>query len=130
MKREGELKSLLNEQMKLLYPEFLTLFFSNAGAPDRGYVGGGITTYWEFKHATPDFESPGNQALFCSRLAVQSYCRYVIWSEWDEKKTTYIIHPRIILQHREHWREMIEFKFTGFDMERLAVYIGSHHARR
>lgn len=97
MKREGELKSAAMRELKQQCPSWLVLEQATAGAPDRLIAGNGKITGWEFKHATPDFTSKGNQELFCLRLdALGVKCRYVFWQEGRTGlgARTMIVHPR------------------------------------
>src|SRR5690348_15206128 len=101
-KREAALKSAAMAELARQLPAFLVLQLADAGGPDRLIVGAKRTTFWEFKHGTPQFASPGNQALMCTRLDVQSYCRYVIWQERDGVALTLIVNPRTVLE-RTGW---------------------------
>ena len=119
---------LVTRELKRRAPEFLTLFYATAGAPDREIVGNNVTTRWEFKHATPFFDSPANQELECMRLAKQGHCRYVLWAEtaaWGQH--TLIVHPKEV-----HGRGPLNFIRTearckGFDMGWLVDYVLEQH---
>lgn len=130
-KREAELKSAFTKEFKRQHPGFMTLFLMNSGAPDRALVGLGRTSFWEFKHATPDFSSPGNQELFCIRLAASSAaCRYVLW--WESAKgigqRTMIVHPgEIKASHQERRDPIPEDSCTGFNHRWLANYVWKVH---
>ncbi len=127
-KREAELKSLFTKEMKRQLPGFLMLSYATNGAPDRTIIGQGVQTNWEFKHATPDFRSPGDQELMCMRLAAAGHCRYVIWHEVRSIQTTMIVHPHEI--HYGHNRILIsETRCSGFDMKWLVEYIRKEHTK-
>jgi hypothetical protein len=126
-KREGELKSALTKEVKLQLPGFLTLLFATAGAPDRMIVGNNRVSLWEFKHGTPNFESPGLQALTCSRIAAQGvYCRYIVWQETRREQRTLIVHPKVILE-RNSYAVWPELQCEGFDMIWLVHQIRKVH---
>lgn len=126
MKREGELKSAFTHELKARLPHFIVQYFSSAGSPDRSITGNGVTSHWEFKHATPNFVSQGDQELMCLRLAVAGHCRYVIW--WESRtgvgKRTMIVHPRVVYEHQpllsETWT-------IGFDHRWLCEQIMKAH---
>jgi hypothetical protein len=96
-KDESGLKSAL---MKVVKQRLLTLValrhedVRTAGIPDLSLTGFGHTTWWEFKHGTPDFTSSGIQELTMLRLAAVGYARYVIWEEGRGIKRTMIVHPK------------------------------------
>lgn len=101
MKREAELKLQFGEEMRRLLPGFEVVQLLTPGAPDRLVAGNGRMTCWEFKHATPDFGSPGLQELTCCRLAASGHCRYVVW--WERNGVghkTMVVHPMAIFQRR------------------------------
>jgi len=82
-------------------------------------------TTWEFKHATPDFDSPGLQELTCMRLAASGHCRYVIWQEsrHGSGKRTLIVHP-----DKVHDKSLVhEDACVGFDHRWLVEYIRKAH---
>jgi len=124
-KREGELKAGAMSEVRRLRPAYQILLLATAGGPDRVIVGDARTTFWEFKHGTPDFESQGNQELCCRRLAAQgAYCRYVIWQENADGfgQRTMIVHPDMIAR-REGSRVVPETFCTGFNHAWLARQI-------
>lgn len=127
-KREGELKSAFTQCMKDHLPNYYMLLLASRGAPDRAIVGNGQTTWWEFKHGTPSFESPGLQELTCMRLAEAGYCRYVLWME-DAKgrgKRTLIVRPKVVYE-RSGWSFTPEAWCLDFDMYWLVRYVASIH---
>lgn len=97
-KRENELKA---QSVAEVERQFGTLFFAlplqdvrKSGHPDVTFSAFDKTTWWEYKHATPRFRSPGIQEHICQRLAHTSYCRYVIYFEDKHSMTrTAIYHP-------------------------------------
>lgn len=125
-KNEAGLKSAAMKELHKQLPAFLVLALADAGGPDKTVVGAGRTTFWEFKHATPDFTSHDNQALLCTRLAVQGYCRYVIWQEHHGIKRTLIVHPRAVLE-RDSWAVVPESFTTGFDHRWLVEQVRKAH---
>lgn len=116
------------EELKRQCPGFLVLLQATAGCADRAIVGNGRTTFWEMKHATPDFDSPGNQELFCQRLAVQAYCRYVIWQENKQGvgARTLIVHPREVAG-MANWNVQPESFCVGYDHSWLVEQIRKAH---
>lgn len=125
-KREGELKSAFSKEFKKQLPHFLVLFHSSRAAPDRSITGGGRTSFFEFKHGTPNFETHGDQLLMCRRLAAHGFCRYVIWEEKDGVKRTLVIHPE-----RIHDGTMVSEDWCGgFDHKWLTSYIKKIHSKR
>lgn len=128
MKREAALKSALFQELKRQLPEFRVLQYATAGAPDRSIVGGGFQSNWECKHGCPTFISPGNQELFCMRLAVAGHCRYILWTETANgaNKRTLIIHPRA-MHERASWTPEAEAACAGFNHRWLVDYIKQVH---
>lgn len=130
-KREAELKAMFTRELKRQLPRFIVQLFSSANSPDRSITGNGRTTHWEFKHGTPDFESPGGQTLFCARLAAQGHCRYVIWQE-DARggvPRTLIVHPKMVLG-RDSPNIVAEDFCIDYDMRWLVEQVKrAHHVR-
>lgn len=126
MKREGELKAAFTEELKRQCPSFIVLRYMTAGGPDRSVIGVGRQTNWEMKHGTPDFVSHDNQALICTRLAVQAHCRYVLWQERKGAQRTLIVHPRVILE-RSGWNVEPEAFCVGFNIPWLVNYVRHIH---
>jgi len=126
-KREGELKSKFNSELKRL-PGFYVLQYATNGAPDRSIVGAGRQTNWEAKHGTPDFKSLGDQELLCCRLAVAAHCRYIIWQETHGSigPKTMIVHPLKVM-NRTSWFVEAEAWCIGFDMRWLVDQIAKAH---
>lgn len=98
MKREAALKAAFTKELLSQQPTWLSLLQQTAGAPDRAIVGNSTTSWWEFKHATPDFRSPGLQELMCLRIAQHAPCFYVIWRERADgmgKETCIVLPERV-----------------------------------
>ena len=125
-KREAELRSLFTKELKQQLPQFIVLLHYSNAAPDRSITGNGITSFYEFKHGTPDFKSPDDQEIMCSRIAAQGYCRYVIWQDRDNTKRTLIVTPAEV-KNRKGWTLIPEASCIGFDMEWLVCYIRGIH---
>ena len=126
-KYEAKLKSDFFKELHLQLPTYLLLAQASAGAPDKGIVGNGLTSYWEFKHGTPGFTTTGNQTLFAMRLAQQSPCRFVIWQELSNGlKYTMIVHPRQI-HERRGWQVKPEYACDGFNHQWLVEQVRRVH---
>lgn len=98
-----------------------------SGTPDLSIIGVGRTSWLEFKHATPDFESRGIQELQMLRLAAAGFARYIIW--WEDGKSphtqrTLIVHPRYL----KDYATMFEDSCVGFNHRFLADYVRKIHA--
>jgi|SRR6185436_505840 len=98
MADESTPRSALMRMIKLALPHFVALRHEDVrtrGIPDLSLTGLGRTTWWECKHATPDFKSQGIQELTMLRLAAAGYARYIIWREEADgsDKQTLIVHP-------------------------------------
>lgn len=128
MKRESQLKAAFSRRLKQQLPDFVSMLFNTAGAPDRSISGRGRTTHWEFKHGTPDFKSPGRQELLCMRLADAGYCRYVIWQESRQgyHPRTLIVHP-LMVHTRSTWDFTPDAWCEGYDHQWLVDYINRIH---
>ncbi len=129
MKHEAELKSLFAKELKRRLPGFYMLSYATNGAPDREIVGAGVTTRWEAKHATPDFDSPADQELMCCRLAHAAHCRYIIWQSRNNTERTLIVHPRKVME-RTSWDVMPETWTIGFNMQWLVEQVRVAHGLR
>jgi len=134
-KEEAELRSaFMFVAERLLTPlQFVLLRHEDirtGGIPDLSVTGYGKTTWWEFKHGTPYFESPGNQELMMMRLKVNGYARYIIWRERPgEGKTTNIVNPvELFRRGRDGQREFVSERVTEhFDHEWLVFQILKTH---
>lgn len=126
-KEEAKLKAAFMRELVLQLPDFVTLRYATAGAPDREIVGNNFVSFFEFKHATPRFRSPGNQELTMCRLARVAYARYVIWRETPHGgKSTMIVHP-LIIHERTGWDLVPEAVTIGFDHEWLVEQVKRVH---
>lgn len=99
-KREAELKRALVATLKR---RFFVQAHSEArkyGVPDLSVSGNGRTTWYELKHATPNFTTQGVQEITCLQLAKYSFCRYIIYYEWQESFMTYIVHPSEVYERK------------------------------
>ena len=130
-KREAELKAAFSQELKARLPGFMLLFLASPGAPDRAVVGGGRTTYLEFKHGTPSFDSPGLQELTCMRLEAAGECRYVVWQESAAGigQRTLIVKPRAV-HRRDGWLLDAEETFLGFDHHSVIQWLKERHGLR
>lgn len=100
-KDESGLKSALMREIKLSMPGAVALRHEDvrtAGIPDLSLTWRGKTSWWECKHATPDFAGTGIQKLTMLRLAGAGYARYIVWHEHKDEtcKQTMIVCPRNI----------------------------------
>jgi len=125
-KRENELKSRSVEALRKAAPSFVVQVHQqirHSGTPDISVDGNRVGSWWEFKHATPGFESHGLQELTCLRLAAATYCRYIIFYENADgvDKRTLIVHPK-----RVH--DLFPEAFTlGHDHAWIAEFIKKVH---
>jgi hypothetical protein len=128
MKIEAQLKQQFTKELKRQLPGAVVLQYATNGAPDREVVYNGISTRWEFKHATPRFESPGIQELMCARLGAVSHCRYVIWHQWKDVKRTLIVQPQSVIGQNGSGRNIEPEAFcSGFDMQWLVNEVRKAH---
>lgn len=133
-KREGELKAGL-----LSYfvddEDFMILNHADRrryGVPDWSVTGRKQSTWWEFKHGTPSFESPEIQLLTCRRLAVVGVCWYVIWREDRKTQRTLIVSPQGVFNHLRQGQPLDHQIYAQapsyqFDHQWLAWFIKSQH---
>jgi len=128
-KREAELKAEFGRVLAQRLPGFVSQRLLDAGAPDRAIVGGGSTTFLEFKHGTPDFDSPGNQELAAMRLEAAGDCRYVIWRENanGSDKRTLIVRPRFLHYFRTTWELRADETFAGFNHLSVVEWLRRKH---
>jgi len=132
-KREDELKALFVYDFRYRYTarEFFVMLHQDvrkSGYPDIAVHGNKLSTHWEFKHATPDFSSPGVQEITCRKIAMHAYCRYVIFLEHGDLMQTWIVHPdRVYKKDGKALRIKPEQIFEGFDFARLSAFVHSIH---
>ncbi len=125
-KREAELKSDFRDAVMKIIPGAVTVLHSSAGAPDRAYTFAGKTTYVEFKHGTPDFDSPGLQELTCMKLEAAGSCVYVVWQENLVEPRTLIVRPRNV-HFRKSWDLPAIVTFAGFDHSSVVQWLRRLH---
>ena len=97
IKDESGLKSALMRQIKIGLPGFVALRHEDvrtSGIPDLSLTRYGRTSWWEFKHAAPNFVSSGIQELTMLRLATAGRAWYVVWHEYGSLKETLIVRPK------------------------------------
>ena len=106
-KREAKLKAALMKLVRRQLPAFIVLAHGDvrkSGIPDWSITGNHVTSWWEFKHATPEFKSQDLQTLTCMQLNAQGFCRYIVW--WEDSnglnKRTLLVHPKQI-HERQGW---------------------------
>lgn len=127
-KREAEFKSKFKQELKRQLPNFYLLMVATKGVADRVVVGNKRTSFWEFKHATPTFDSPGDQELMCMRLNVAGYCRYVVF--WESAagigSRTMIVTPKAV-HERKSWLLEPEEVTPGFNTRWLVEQVARVH---
>jgi len=133
-KRENELKDAYWKRFEQMYPP--SVYFAmqhqdvrKSGYPDSSLHGLGRSSHWEFKHATPNFSSPGIQEITCGRLARHSFsCLYVLFVEVGNVLQTRIVHPRDIFgQDGNLARVQFADSWAGHDFDRLAKFMDTLH---
>ena len=133
-KRENEIKQAYWQRFHELYPP--SAYFAThhqdvrkSGYPDDSLHGFGKSSFWEFKHATPNFSSPGVQELTCARIARHGFsCLYVLFFESASRRRTLIAHPRDVLSKNgklEHVSTLDSFE--GHDFDKLAAFMHAIH---
>lgn len=128
-KRESALKSALMAEIKAHLPGFVAQRHEDvrtSGTPDLSLTGRARTSWWEFKHGTPDFESHGIQELTMLRLAASSFhARYVVWEERRGVKRTLVVHPKHI--ECEDLGAVAEAWWVEFDLRQLVDHMRRVH---
>ena len=131
-KREGALKAKLLERVRLRLPKFVAFAHQDvqtAGIADVSLTGNKLTSWWEAKHGTPDFDSPGIQELRCMQLAINGFCcRYIIWHEDKDVQRTLIVHPSDV-HYRPDWKFVgnAERECFGFNHDFVVDYMAHVH---
>ncbi len=92
------------------------------GIPDMSVTDLGYTSWWEIKHANPDFESKGVQELTALRLATAGSCYYVIYAE-KPTKCVLIVHPKNI----SDWMTAFTAATHEFDHKWVVDFITKMH---
>ena len=123
---EAKLKTKLVEHLRKMYPGYVVLRHEDRftfGIPDISVTGHGRTSWWEAKHANPDFESLGYQELTMLRLSAGGYARYIIWEEIGDVKRTLIVHPKLLCD----WSSRHESYSVGFNHHWMGEQIQKVH---
>lgn len=131
IKQEANLKRALKQLIYRELPNFYIISHedvSKSGIPDWSISGNKKTSWLEFKHATPQFESDEIQEITCCSLAATSFCRYVIWRQYGEEgpKETLIVHPNSVRLRKDYGLK-IENAAEGFDHQFVLNYIRGIH---
>ncbi len=130
-KRETELKRKL---VAVLKQRFFVQTHSEArkyGVPDLSVSGNGRTTWYELKHATPNFTTQGVQEITCLQLAKYSFCRYIVYYEWQDTWCTYIVHPVEVYGRKGKMGNITpEMRLDGHDHFGVLRYIIDEHNSR
>lgn len=132
-KRESPIKYAFFERFDQLFPPRLFYVMQHqdvrrSGHPDSSIHGYGQSTFWEFKHATPNFTTNELQELTCWRLARHAYCRYVLFYEYGDELKTLIVHPREVFKKKGKLADMhVEAEFVGHNFDMLAGFIHAIH---
>ena len=98
-REENRYKAECLTKVRLALPKFVVIGhqeYRQSGVPDVSITGYGHTTWWEFKHGTPDFDSTGIQNLTMRRLDAAGFARYVIYQETETQRRTMIVEPRYL----------------------------------
>lgn len=124
-KRESALRSAFMEKLTEVAPLAIALRHEDVrrnAVPDMSFTLHGNTSWCEFKHGTPEFESRGDQELMMQRLSERGFAAYyIIWLEsTEEGKHTYLVHPFQIIRFKEardhHTRNIYSaLSMKGFD---------------
>ncbi len=144
-KREDELKAQLFDEARKLPTSYFLLPIQDvrkSGTPDFTFNGANRTSWWEVKHATPNFESPGIQEVTCHRLARTSFCRYIIYVDtavkWatgiKREKFAVILHPKFVFQQKGKldWNAALfiaDAVFNRFDHEGIVQHMLKAHTQ-
>ena len=92
------------------------------GLPDISISANGKTTWWEVKYGNPLFQTTGSQKLLCRKLAMTSFCRFLVFRETKDGKNrmTAIVNPI----------EATEYQSVGgFNYEWVIEYIRGVHKK-
>ncbi len=128
LKSEGKQKASLKKEMELVLPRFVIISHIDSlnGIPDWSVTGNKVTSWLEFKSATPAFTSRGIQVLTARRLAAVGFCRYVIFWEDGKSKRTCIVHPRNV-SFGHNPTTAPELFCDGHDNQFVIAYIRTIH---
>lgn len=114
-KDETGIKSALMREIKVGMPGYVALRHEDvrrSGDPDLSVTGLKLTSWWEAKHATPDFESKGIQDRVMDRLAQVGFARYLIYFEDGIDKAVFIVHPQNLARFRKA-NDMLDRKMAS-----------------
>lgn len=128
-KRESYFKRKLKELVEEVLPgfEIISHVDTKSGLPDWSVTGNGMTSWLEFKHATPAFSSRGVQVVVCRKLARAGRCRYVIFWQSGDVKRTLIVHPGAVKFGYNGSVDAIEREKPGHDLQFVVDYIKEVH---
>lgn len=135
-KRENEIKSAFFKRFEVLYPVRLYTVLQHQdvrkpGHPDSSVHGFGKSSFWEFKHATPNFSTYALQEITCARLQKHTYCRYVLFFEYRDTLKILIAKPSDVRRRQGKIDEVkIEVEFGEHDFDTLAHFIHNVHQPR
>jgi hypothetical protein len=128
-KQENKLKARVLSLLRKTAPTLVVFPHQDVrrnGIPDISVTGGGLTTWWEFKHATPSFVSNGYQELTAQRLSRAGFCRYIVFREYeDETKETFILLPGSL--NRDNWIEECDYWSDSFNYAGVVQQIMARH---
>jgi hypothetical protein len=122
---EATLKSALVTLVRKAFPGYVIFRHEDRhlfGVPDLSVTGNGVTSWWEGKHANPNFKSQGIQELTMLRLANHSHARYIIWDENSGSKRTLVVSP----QGMSEWQSAKE-TVSGFNHRWVVELIRKVH---
>jgi hypothetical protein len=138
-KRENELKLELHHVIEQRYPMLQSLLHQQvrgSGHPDMSLSGNKRTVWYEIKHATPHFESPGIQEWMCQRLEKTSRCRYIIYIdapfEWPSgvllSRRVVVVKPQYVVNRKGKLDftgvcSVSDFVTTTHDHEGVAAHL-------
>lgn len=131
-KIEGELKSKQSDAIRDIMPGFVLQLHQQIrgkGTPDMSLDGLARTSWWELKHGTPKFLSPGIQEVTCCRLAAASFCRYIIYFDNGHRKETQIVRPVDVRDRLDFNSIRVEYSWPGFDFGAVAYFMRQIHER-
>jgi hypothetical protein len=102
-----------------------------SGIPDLSATGWGKTSWYEFKHGTPDFEKNELQEAQNLRLAAAGTCFYILYCETISQKRTLIIHPKEVFGKGGKTSNMTPLVWSvGFDHRLVIEFIRKTHRVR
>jgi hypothetical protein len=139
-KRENALKLQLHHTIEESYPELQSIVHQQVrggGHPDMSLSGFKRTIWYEIKHATPYFESPGLQEWMCQRLEKTSRCRYIIFVDAPARlaqealtfsRCVIVVQPQYVVNRkgRINFVELLnvaDFSVEDHDVDALAAHL-------